>query len=139
MKSFARSMIVAVLLLSYTAAAGAAPVLHRCAISIECATPNELVLELWSTSRSTSYSVDVNYSHGECRPWRVDGAQSWVVREELPPGIYALSWPEFYDRNPGPGMEACINYTCQPEVVVIYWSQDYRTILNYLFLPFVKK
>ena len=69
MKIFAKGMIVAILLLSYVTTVSAAPTYHRCGILIERATSDELVLELWSTSQSTRYSVDINYSHVPCSPW----------------------------------------------------------------------
>jgi len=136
MKTFIKPMVIAILLLSCTAIATGQN-LHRCTVFIEHATPDNLVLELWSTSRSTTYSVNVNCSPVPCRPWTADGAQNWVEREELVPGLHTLSWTDLYDEGPTPGMEACINWTCQPEVVVIYWSQDYQAILDYLFLPLV--
>lgn len=109
---------------------------HLCTVYIERATPDKLILELWSTSQSTRYSVNINYG-SPCRPWTADGAQNWVDLEYLPQGLYTLSWSKYFDENPEPGMEACINWTCQPEVVVIYWSQDYQIILDYLYLPLV--
>lgn len=142
MKTPIRLAIIALLLLLCTTPASAAPVtLHRCTVFIEHATPDELILELWSTSQSTRYSVNINYSWDHripCSPW--DGhEENWVAYEYLLPGLYTLSWIDFYDRNPEPGTEACINWACQPEVVVIYWSQDYQMILDYLFLPVVRR
>lgn len=137
MKAFIKSMIAAALFSSCTIAA-TAPAHHRCGVLIERATPDELLLELRSTSQSTAYSVDVNYSRVPCEPW--DGhEESWVIRKELTPGLYALSWAKFYDENPRPGMEACINWTCQPEVAMIYWGQDYRAVLDYWYLPSVSR
>ena len=139
MKTLVRLAIVVILLLLCTVTADAAPAtLHRCTVFIERVTPDELVLELWSTSQSTEYSIDINYSHAPCSPW--DGhEENWVVREELSPGLYTLSWSDFYDENPRLGVEACINWTCAPEVVVIYWSQDYQMVLDYLYLPLMRK
>ena len=139
MKALIKSAGIAILLLSCIGAASAAPALHRCTVFIERATPDELVLELRSTSQSTDYSINVNYAPAPCHPWTWEGAQSWVVREELTAGFYVLPWADFYDEGPEPGMEACINWACQPEVVVIYWGQDYRAVLDYLFLPSVSR
>ena len=135
-----RSTVVALflLLLCSGGATAAQPVFHRCSISIKRVTPDELSLELWSTSQVTSYSADVNYGFAPCCPWN-GHEKNWMVREELQPGLYTLPWVELYGENPSLGMEACINYTCQPEVTVIYWSQDYRTVLGYLFLPFTRR
>lgn len=140
MKTFIRLAVAIILLLALCATTtNAMPAtLHRCTVTIERATTDELLLELWSTSRSTTYSIDINYSRGECQPW--DGhEQNWTVRKGLASGVYILPWAEFYDESPRPGMEACINWTCQPEVVVIYWSQDYQTVLDYLYLPLVAR
>lgn len=136
MKLYIRPVVAIALLLSCIVTVNAAPAYHRCGITIRHATPNELILELRSTSQATSYSVDVNYAATACQPW--DGHErNWTRREVLPPGLYVLPWAEFYDENPGAGAEACINWTCQPEATVIYWDQDYRAILNRLYLPLV--
>jgi len=138
MKSHVKPTVAVILLLSSVVTVSARPAYHWCGIAIRRATPDELTLELWSTSQATSYSVDINYARASCCPWN-GHEQNWVVRERFPPGLYALPWSNFYDEDPEPGMEACINWTCQPEAVVIYWSQDYRAVLGYLFLPLVKR
>ena len=139
MRTPIKLMFATILLLSCTIDISAAPVaVHQCSVSIERVTPDNLVLELRSTSQSTRYSVDVNYACAPCSPW--DGHESqWVKRVTLEPGFYVLAWAEFYDENPEPGTEACINWTCQPEVAAIYWSQDSQTVLDYLFLPLVRQ
>jgi len=141
MKTFIKLVIIItlLLLLCTTTTDAMSVTLHRCTVFIERATPDELVLELWSTSQVTVYSVDINYGCAPCSPW--DGHKTnWVERKELTPGLYILPWIEFYnDEIPELGMEACINWTCQPEITVIYWSQDYQTVLGYSFLPLVRR
>ena len=137
MKTFTKLTIVAILLLSCIVGVSATPAaIHQCSVSIERVTPGSLILELHSTSQSTRYSIDVNYASAPCYAW--DGHEkNWIKRVTLEPGFYVLAWAEFYDENPELGAEACINWTCQPEVTAIYWSQDSQVVLGYLFLPFV--